>query len=104
MRAVFLKILLSILIAMPAFAAGKPHLVVIENVKFNPETLHVKAGETVVWENKDFFPHTATSEKKAFDSKEIPANGTWKFIARKKGTFPYLCKLHPNMKGVLVVE
>ena len=103
MRSVFLKILLGIMIASPAFA-GKAHTVVIENVKFNPETLRVKLGDTVVWENKDFFPHTVTSEKNAFDSKEIPANRNWKYTARKKGNFPYICKLHPNMKGILIVE
>ena len=31
-------------------------------------------------------------------------NKSWGFIARKKGEMPYICRLHPAMKGVLVVK
>jgi plastocyanin len=78
-------------------------VVVIENMKFNPEAVHVKLGDIVEWQNKDFFPHTATA-KKVFDSKEIPANSSWKFKTKKKGKFPYVCTLHPTMVGSLIVD
>src|SRR5687768_14033228 len=38
------------------------HKVVIENMVFSPDALEVRPGDTIVWMNKDFFPHTATAE------------------------------------------
>ena len=84
-------------------AAPVMHTVVIEGVKYEPGTLTVKRGETVVWVNKDPFPHTVTA-KGAFDSHDIAAGKSWKYTARKAGEYPYICTLHPNMKGSLKVE
>jgi len=88
-----------------AIAAGKPaiHTVVIDGTKYKPETLTIKRGETVVWINKDPFPHTVTA-KGVFDSHDIGAGRSWKYTARKAGEFAYICTLHPNMKGTLKVE
>lgn len=86
-------------------SAGKPvtHRVVIEGLKNDPETLTVKRGDTVIWTNKDPFPHTVTAPGK-FDSHDIAPNGSWKYVARTAGEYAYICTLHPNMKGVLRVE
>jgi plastocyanin len=88
-----------------AIAADKPatHTVVIEAVRYDPETLTVKRGDTIVWVNKDPFPHTVTA-KGAFDSHDIAAGKSWKYTARKTGEYTYICTLHPNMKGTLKVE
>ena len=37
------------------------HTVVIEGSRFSPSALTVKAGDSVMWLNKDLFPHTATA-------------------------------------------
>jgi plastocyanin len=88
-----------------AIAAGGSvrHTVLIEGTKYEPETVTVKRGETVVWVNKDPFPHTVTA-KGAFDSHDIAASKSWKYTARKAGEYAYTCTLHPNMKGTLKVE
>jgi plastocyanin len=88
-----------------AIAAEKPatHTVVIEGLKYIPETLVVKRGDVVVWTNKDPFPHTVTA-KGVFDSRSIAAGHSWKYTARKAGEHHYLCTFHPNMKGTLRVE
>ncbi|WP_292937802.1 cupredoxin family copper-binding protein [Noviherbaspirillum sp.] len=80
------------------------HVITIEAMRYTPQTLEVKAGDTVVWENKDAFPHTATAENRSFDSGEIASDGTWKFKAARKGVFNYVCTLHPTMKATLVVK
>jgi plastocyanin len=61
-------------------------------------------GDTVIWKNKDPFPHAATSENRDFDSGEIAANRSSKFRVNKKGVFPYVCTLHLTMKGSLTVK
>jgi plastocyanin len=80
------------------------HTVVIEGMNFVPDTITIARGDTVVWINKDFFPHTVTATGGRFDSHEIKAANTWKYVSRKDGEFDYRCTLHPTMKGTLVVK
>jgi plastocyanin len=95
------------LVAAPAVTAGadraRTHEVVIQGLVFVPETLTVRPGDIVVWVNKDPFPHTATAAG-AFDSGSIAAGKSWRFTAKKSGTYPYLCTLHRTMKATLRVE
>jgi plastocyanin len=85
--------------------AAKPatHTVIIEGLKFLPENLTVKRGDTVVWINKDPYPHTATA-KGVFDSGGIGDGGSWGYTAREPGEHPYICTFHPNMKATLRVQ
>jgi plastocyanin len=86
-------------------AADRPstHEVVIQGLLNVPETLKVKRGDIVVWTNKDPFPHTVTAPG-AFDSGPIAAGKSWRLVARRAGTYAYVCTLHSNMKGTLQVE
>ena len=79
------------------------HTVTIDASRFSPATLTVKAGDTIVWANKDILAHTATAANNAFDSKVIQPGKSWRYVARKKGDFAYTCAFHP-MNGKLVVE
>jgi plastocyanin len=79
------------------------HIVVIQGVAFEPESLTVQRGERVKWINKDPFPHTVTA-RGAFDSHSIAAGATWTYVAHKTGVYAYTCTLHPNMKGILQVQ
>ena len=83
---------------------SRTHIVAIEALKFSPATLEVAAGDTVIWKNKDAFPHNATAENKGFRSPDIQSGQSWKFKAGNKGEFPYVCTLHPGMKAVLIVK
>ena len=49
-----------------SFAApkSKTHTVEIEALKFSPAILEVMTGDTVIWKNKDAFPHNVTAERK----------------------------------------
>src|SRR5262245_2761910 len=87
-----------------AAPAVKPatHTVVMEAVSFQPSVLTMRAGDSVVWLNKDPFPHTATAD--SFDSKVIAAGESWKYTPTARGEFPYVCTLHPTMKGTLRVK
>jgi plastocyanin len=87
--------------AAPA-ATPTTHTVVMESVSFQPQVLTIRLGDSVVWLNKDPFPHTATSG--AFDSKVIAAEGSWRHTPKASGELPYVCLLHPTMKATLLVQ
>src|SRR4030095_12301284 len=84
-------------------ASNPPTQTVIrEAVAFQPKALTIKVGDSVVWVNRDPFPHTATSE--AFDSKVIAAGSSWTYTAKTPGEVPYICTLHPTVKATLRVR
>jgi plastocyanin len=80
------------------------HTVTIEGMRFTPESLTVKVGDSVVWVNRDMFPHSATSRTGGFDSASIAPEQTWTYTTTTAGDFPYVCSFHPTMKGGLRVE
>lgn len=87
-----------------ANAAATTHVVTVENMKFEPQSLTVRHGDRVVWVNKDFVPHTATANGHQFDSGNIAANASWTYVATQDGTFEYSCVFHPTMKATLIVR
>ena len=90
--------------AYAATRGAATHTVVMEAVAFQPATITVNAGDAIQWVNRDAFPHTATARDKRFDSGEIAAGGSWKLVAKTKGTFGYVCTYHPTMKATLIVK
>ena len=80
------------------------HTVTIDATSFKPETLTIKAGDTVIWINKDFIPHTASSKDSGFDSGTILAGESWRHTFKSKGKAPYTCLFHPTMKATLRIE
>jgi len=89
--------------AVAADRAATTHEIVMQAVQYSPATLKVKRGDTVVWTNRDPFPHTATAAG-AFDSKSIAEGKSWRWRADRAGTIAYVCTFHPTMKGTLEVE
>lgn len=95
-------------VAMTAAFAVDPapadHVIVIEQMRFNPPTLTVRRGDRVTWVNKDLFPHTASATSKAFDSRSIAPSGSWTYVAGRPGSYPYTCSFHATMTGTLTVR
>jgi plastocyanin len=83
---------------------GTTHKVTIDGASFQPATIDVKVGDSIVWTNKDPYPHTVTSKEGGFDSKELAPDASWTYTAKKAGEFPYICTLHTTMKGTLRVK
>ena len=53
--------------AEPAAAAGpRTHRIEMQNMRFGPVPANIKAGDTIVWVNRDIVPHTATDEAGEF--------------------------------------
>jgi plastocyanin len=80
------------------------HTVTIDASRFQPDVLTVKAGDTVVWVNKDIVTHTATSQAGDFDSGPIVPGKSWKYRLKQTGEFAYTCTYHPTMKATLRVN
>jgi plastocyanin len=77
--------------------------VAVSGFSFSPRTVTVNVGDTVTWTNSDAQTHTATSGS-AWDTGNI-ANGQSKSITfRNAGTFDYICAIHPQMTGTVVVQ
>ena len=71
-------------------------------MKFVPERVEVAVGETVTWTNRDFVPHTVTAP--GIESGDLAEGKSWSMVAKEKGEIAYICRLHPVMKGVIVVK
>jgi plastocyanin len=96
-------LLLLLAAALPFAVRAETHTITIEGMKFSPATVTVKAGDRIVWNNKDVVPHTATA-KGAFDSGSIAVGKSWSHAAPKPGKYDYVCTFHPGMKATLVVQ
>jgi len=80
------------------------HTITMTGMQFTPATLTIKAGDTVIWVNKDIVAHTATSTSSTFNSHMIPPEKSWKMVFKTKGDNPYVCSYHPTMKGLIKVQ
>ena len=89
----------------PPSAAAPPatHTVIIDKMKFGALPANVRAGDTILWVNRDMFRHTATTRGPGFDL-DLPAGAKGKTIVRKAGRFKIYCRYHPGMTGMLSVK
>jgi len=94
------------MVALPAWAQdAAASAVSIDNFTFTPQTLTVKAGTTVTWNNKDDIPHGIAADKNAFPrSKALDTDDKFAFTFNTPGTYNYFCYVHPHMTGTIVVQ
>ena len=85
-------------------AQAKGHVVVGRGVAWDPKELEVQRGDTVEWRNADIVPHNVRADRRAFTSKDLAPGASFKWRARKRGTYPYRCTLHPEMIGTVRVR
>lgn len=90
---------------VPATAgAGAPEVPVsIVSRAYQPAELTVEAGQSVIWTNRGFGPHTVTAAGGEFDSGRINAGESFKVTFTTPGTFAYACTIHPSMHGNVMV-
>jgi plastocyanin len=87
---------------------------------FNPETVKIRAGQTVEWRNTSVITHSVTNDPRlaetagdasvppgttTFNSSDIPAGHVFLYKFTKPGTYKYFCTHHEgdNMVGKVVV-
>jgi plastocyanin len=64
----------------------------------------VPKGAAVTWVNKDMVGHELVFDTVDLGSGPFNAGAKWSHTFNSSGKFPYHCKPHPWMKGVLVVS
>jgi plastocyanin len=93
---------------IPAAAFGRNRVVVIvRDFSFLSDTVRIRAGGTVTWVNCEepgVEPHTTTSTTDVWDSNLLQPGEFFANTFATAGTFPYFCRPHPDMLGVVIVE
>jgi plastocyanin len=83
-------------------AKQKVETVKIQNFTFSPATLTIQQGTTVTWTNLDSASHRVKGEDFAGTTQSKGEN--WSYTFNEKGTFNYICSIHPYMSGKIIVE
>ena len=83
-----------------------PDGVLVANFAFTPGTLTIPAGTTVTWVfDQAGVPHNVfeTAGPAHFESRGYQSSGTYHFTFTQPGRYTYVCQVHPNMVGTIVV-
>lgn len=76
---------------------------------FQPAEVRIRAGDRVRWTQAGSVPHTVTDGIRGaatgrFDEVVVDAGDTFEHTYDDAGTFPFHCRPHFGMDGVVVVE
>ncbi len=91
----------------PALApapAPKKVSATIASFSFQPNSLTISSGDTVVWTNNDSVPHTVTADDGSFSSGAISPGVSFSHTFSSAGTFAYSCSFHASMHGSVTVK
>lgn len=86
-----------------AAAASDTVRVVIRGLAFASDTVRIKAGQVVLWENADPVAHTIAANDRTWKSTFINQGERFTRRFAEVGTHTYHCEPHPHMKGVVIV-
>lgn len=93
------------LAAAPAGATGGA-AVTIKNIDFHPATVTIHRGGSVTWAFRDHnVDHNVTSRGRLrFRGSPTKSSGTYTVRFTKPGTYAYVCTIHANMRGRVIVR
>lgn len=86
-----------------AAAAPRTHTIVMQNMRFGAVPANIRAGDTILWINRDIVPHTATARDRSFDV-DLPPRRSARMVVRRAGSFAFYCRYHPAMRGTLAAS
>ena len=70
--------------------------------EFEPAEFEAKRGEPVTWENEGEQIHNVKGD--GFFSRAIEPGASYEFEFAKRGSYEYVCTLHPQMTGEVTVR
>jgi len=85
-------------------AANPAATVSMDHMAFIPSEITVAPGTTVTWVNNEEMPHTVVDLNRGFRSKTLVKDASFSFTFMAPGDYNYLCSIHPNMKGKVIVK
>ncbi len=75
----------------------------IVDFAFDPTSVEIPAGTTVLWTNAGVAPHTVSAKDGSFGSEMLAAGASFEQTFTTPGSYAYLCQVHPEMTGTVVV-
>lgn len=78
-------------------------VVTLDNL-FQPPYTEVRTGTLVRWQNRGEDDHDATALDGSFESPVLKPGEAFEHRFPTPGTFPYVCSLHEDMAGTVVVQ
>lgn len=94
--------------ASTAPVAAKTVTVTIGTFVFEPVTISVNKGDSIVFTNTHGVAHTVTSDVGAgptgLSSGNMNQNADYTFTFNDTGTYRYHCEYHPSMRATVVVN
>ena len=63
----------------------------------------IAVGDSITWVNNGQLPHSASAEDGSFDTNPLEPGASATIIFEQPGTFTYICKPHPWMRGTVNV-
>jgi len=83
---------------------AKTHKVNIKNSAFSPARVTLKVGDKITFRNRDSLAHTATDQGGSWDTGDMAGKKSVRLSFDTPGTYNYVCRYHPNMRGSVVVQ
>ncbi len=72
---------------------------------YSPAEVSTEVGDVVQWANPEHSdPHTVYEEAGEFSSPQIPPGSEWCRQFTREGDYPYSCRIHPWMHGIVHVH
>jgi plastocyanin len=92
--------------AEPSGVGGPGVTVAMQDFRFQPRTIRILVGEEVTWRNDGATGHTVAGRgvPDPPTSGGVEPGDTYTWRARQAGTVDYICEVHPNMTGRVIVE
>jgi len=82
---------------------GNTYEIDIKNFAFIRSVTRVMPGDTVVWTNKDPADHSVVSKEGLFEQDLLATGESYSYTFEEVGRFSYNCRIHPYMKGTIIV-
>ncbi len=76
-----------------------------DQLKFNPNTASIKAGQVLEWDNSGSVAHNVTFDAyPSISSDTMNGGDTFQVKFTKPGTYQFHCTFHPGMDGTVTVS
>lgn len=100
----FFMLLALVLPFVPPARAATVNVSIV-NFAYQPDSINIQIGDTVIWTNNGGAIHTVTSDGGSgpLDSGDIASGNTYSHTFSAAGTYNYHCTHHPSMTASVTV-